>query len=212
MRAARHEPAAVRLVEPTRQGLAAYADALARGWSPDSERDASAERLTALLLDPEAFLRDITGRAPTITLDDGSVAPRLPSRAFWIWDGEFGGAINLRFRPDSEELPPYVSGHIGYTVVPWKRGRGYATLALALILPVARAHGMRRVLLTCDPDNVASRRVIEANGGVQDGAGPRPWAGGRPKLHYWIDTARPAPGAAARPRRLRLAAALVSGR
>jgi hypothetical protein len=51
---------AISLVEPTLAGLSAYGDALARGWSPDSERDASAERLTALLLDPMAFLRDIT--------------------------------------------------------------------------------------------------------------------------------------------------------
>jgi predicted acetyltransferase len=178
----------ITLVEPTLEGLTAYANALAAGWSPDSERDASAERLTALLLDPAAFLRDITGREPTITLDDGSVVPRLPSRAYWIWDGEFSGTINLRWQPGSEELPGYVSGHVGYTVVPWKRRRGYATQALAMVLPVARTQGLERVLLTTDPDNLASRRVIEANGGVLSGTGPHPWASGKVKLLYWVPT------------------------
>lgn len=184
----------VALVEPTLDGLKAYGEALARGWSPDSERDASAERLTALLLDPEAFLRDITGREPTIRLDDGQVVPRLPTRAFWIWDGSFCGTINLRFQPGSEELPSWVSGHVGYTVVPWKRRRGYATRALALILPVAAAHGMRRVLITCDTDNDASRRVIEANGGIFAGTTPHPWVRGKTKLCYWVATRAAMPG------------------
>ncbi|MET0606665.1 MAG: GNAT family N-acetyltransferase, partial [Beijerinckiaceae bacterium] len=48
----------------------------------------------------------------------------------------------------------------------WKNGRGYATEALRLILPVARELGLPFVTITCDSDNYASRRVIEKNGGV----------------------------------------------
>jgi predicted acetyltransferase len=51
-------------------------------------------------------------------------------------------------------------------VVPWKQGRGYATLALGLLLPDARAQGLPFVELTTEPANVASQRVIVANGGV----------------------------------------------
>ena len=57
-------------------------------------------------------------------------------------------------------------GHIGYAVVPWKRGRGYATRALALLLPQARKEGLRFVHLTTDPDNIPSQKVITSNGGV----------------------------------------------
>jgi predicted acetyltransferase len=183
----------VSLAEPTPEGLDAYERALAAGWSPDSERDASLERLKALRRDREGFFREITGREPTPALDDGRVVPRLPMRAFWIWDGAFAGTINLRFQPGTEDLPDHVSGHVGYTVVPWRRGRGYATRALALLLPVARAHGLPRVLLTCDPENAASRRVIEANGGVLAGVGPHPWAPGRVKLHFWVGTGAAGP-------------------
>lgn len=51
-------------------------------------------------------------------------------------------------------------------MVPWKRRRGYATRALDLLLPYARAEGLSHVDPTIDADNVASRRVIEANGGT----------------------------------------------
>jgi predicted acetyltransferase len=82
-----------------------------------------------------------------------------------MWDGEFCGAIGFRWQPGSTDLPPYCLGHIGYSVVPWKRGRGYATRALQLLLPQAKAEGLSFVELTTEADNIASRRVIETNGG-----------------------------------------------
>ena len=83
-----------------------------------------------------------------------------------MWDGEFCGVIGLRWQPGTEALPPYCLGHIGYAVVPWKQRRGYATLALGAMLADARAEGLRHVEITTGPDNVASQRVITANGGV----------------------------------------------
>ncbi|HWQ07610.1 MAG TPA: GNAT family N-acetyltransferase, partial [Holophaga sp.] len=74
--------------------------------------------------------------------------------------------IGFRWRPGTTELPPHCLGHIGYAVVPWKQGRGYATEALKQILPEAVALGLPFVEVTTDPDNVASQRVIEKNGGV----------------------------------------------
>jgi len=66
-------------------------------------------------------------------------------------DTEFGGSIGLRWQPDTSELPPHVLGHIGYAVVPWKEGRGYAKLALKLMLEHARAEGLEYVEITTDP-------------------------------------------------------------
>ena len=56
-------------------------------------------------------------------------------------------------------------GHIGFSVVPWKRKRGYATRALALMLEDAAREGLRYVELTTKLENVASQRVIAANHG-----------------------------------------------
>lgn len=57
-------------------------------------------------------------------------------------------------------------GHIGYLVVPWKRGNGYASQALRLILPDARKQGLTYVELTVDSDNIASQKTILACGGT----------------------------------------------
>ena len=90
----------------------------------------------------------------------------------------------------TEALPPHCPGHIGYAVVPWKRRRGYATAALRAIMPEASAEGLAWVEITTDPDNVASRRVIEANGGVLVERTTRPpQLGGTPALRYRIDLA-----------------------
>jgi predicted acetyltransferase len=109
---------------------------------------------------------DREAKGGPITLPDGTEVPRLPGFVRWLWDGAFCGQIGFRWQPGTEALPPHCLGHIGYAVVPWKRGNGYATKALAMMLPEARREGLRYVELTTDPDNVASQKVITNNGGV----------------------------------------------
>ena len=59
-------------------------------------------------------------------------------------------------------------GHVGYHVVPRYRRQGHATAMLAAACGKCREYGMTRLLVTCQAGNIASRRVIEANGGVLD--------------------------------------------
>jgi len=59
-----------------------------------------------------------------------------------------------------------VLGHIGFSIVPWKRGNGYARQALDLMLGEARRQGLAYVELTVDPDNIASQKVVAACNGV----------------------------------------------
>jgi predicted acetyltransferase len=158
------------LVWPAAQYLSGYVDALQKNWSPDNLRpEVASEQLARIAQDPARFLAeqvDREAKGPPVVLPDGSTVPRLPGYVQWMWDGEFCGSIGFRWQPGTTELPPYCLGHIGYSVVPWKRQRGYATRALQLVLPQARAEGLAYVELTSQIDNVASRRVIEANGGV----------------------------------------------
>jgi len=165
--------AVMQLVRPGPEHLADYRSALERGWSADNLRGAAAarEELDRIAADPDAFLAlmdDPDGQGPPVTLPDGSQHPRIPSLRRWMWvDGSgFAGTIGLRWTQDGTPLPPHVLGHIGYAVVPWQRRHGYATRALALMLPLARAQGLASVEITTDPDNEASQRVIMANGGV----------------------------------------------
>lgn len=158
------------LVWPSAEYLPGYIHALEQGWSPDNTRpEARFELLQRISEDPARFLGeqiDREAKAPPVTLPDGSTVPRLPGYSQWMWDGEFCGVISLRWQRGTNELPPHCLGHIGYSVVPWKRRRGYATEALRLLLPHVWQEGLPHVEIVADLDNIPSQRVIEANGGV----------------------------------------------
>ncbi len=187
----------MRLVWPAQEHLASYVAALERGWSPDNVRGevAAREELKRIAADSAAFLAGLVDReatGPPITLPDGSTVPRLPGYRRWMWDGELCGSIGFRWQPGTAALPPHCLGHIGYAVVPWKQGRGYATLALGLLLPEARAEGLPFVELTTEPTNIASQRVIVANGGVLVERFTTPAAlGATEVLRFRIDLRRP---------------------
>lgn len=157
------------LVWPAPRYLAGYADALKRGWSPDNRRpQAALEELARIAQNSDRFISeqiDREAKGPPVILPDGSSVPRLPGYTRWIWDGEFCGVISFRWQPGTTDLPPYCLGHIGYSVVPWKRRRGYATRALQLLLPETRTEGLPFVELIADADNIPSQRVVETNGG-----------------------------------------------
>jgi predicted acetyltransferase len=92
----------------------------------------------------------------------------VPVTELWFVDGsDYLGTVIIRHR-----LTPALEGaggHVGYHVVPRHRRRGHATRMLAQALVVCEQLGLRQVLVTCAADNLGSRRVIEANGGVLDG-------------------------------------------
>lgn len=76
-------------------------------------------------------------------------------------DEELGG-INLRVgsTPHLDLYP----GHIGYTVHPAHRGHQYAARSVRLLMPVARQLSFENLWITCDPENIASRRTAELAG------------------------------------------------
>jgi predicted acetyltransferase len=103
------------------------------------------------------------------------------------------GEIRLRVGSVVANPSLITSGHVGYSVEEPHRGHGIAARACALLKPVALAHGMRRVVITCDPTNVASRRTCERLGAVLVGVFDVPrdhemYAKGRRKVcrYLWI--------------------------
>jgi predicted acetyltransferase len=178
----------IQLQSPNQAMLPAYVAALEAGWSPSTTRDLTGEHLAAIRTDPAAFISNQREReGGTITLNDGRTVPRIPGPFFWISDGEFCGQINLRYQPGTLDLPPHVSGHVGYSIVPWKQRRGIASAALRLLLPIAAARGLPKVLITCDEGNEGSRKVIERSGGLYAGSQFDAEHGAN-KLLFWLTT------------------------
>lgn len=180
----------LRLVRPGLEHLDSFTAALEAGWSPDTTNPkAGARILTELDDDADAFLAGLEDRDPqgrTIELPDGSVVPRLPQVTRWMWDGQFAGTISVRWQPGTTDLPPTCLGHVGYSVVPWKRRRGYATRALALMLPIAAEQGLPFIAITTDADNEPSQRVVLANGGRLSRTFDKPPEFGSGAMHEYV--------------------------
>lgn len=178
----------MRLVKPSLDLVPAYYDALKRGWSPFTTRPAP-EEVEQIEKDPAVFIASLENHHPTdmFTMPDGSTMKRLPHFRRWMWDGEFCGNMNFRYQHGTSAIPNEAMGHIGYSVVPWKQGRGFAKDALGQILAEARNLGLDYVELHTDPDNTPSQKVILANDGVCIGDGRSHSAfGGTPVLIYRI--------------------------
>lgn len=76
-----------------------------------------------------------------------------------------------------------VGGNIGYGVLPSFRRMGYAKDMLAQALDFSKTIGLKKTLLTCDSDNVASIKTIESCGGVLENEVE---VSGQMKRRYWI--------------------------
>lgn len=107
-----------------------------------------------------------------------------------VVDGGVVGRLSFRHRLNDFLLR--IGGHVGYGVVASHRRKGYAREMLKQSFPLVRARGIDRLLLTCDDDNVGSRKVIESCGGVLENTVEVP---GQTvlKRRYWISlgTAHP---------------------
>jgi predicted acetyltransferase len=107
----------------------------------------------------ETYIRHMTeGSLPWQRTHAGS----LVRCWWWVDDHEFITRISLR--PDLTPGVPHAN-HIGYAVRPSCRRRGHASAMLATVLPIAFGLGIDPVVVVCAETNVASRKVIERNGG-----------------------------------------------
>jgi predicted acetyltransferase len=128
-----------------------------------------------------AYVQKKLDESKGINLADGW----LPHTEYWLTDnGEYIGTIDIRHSLN-EYLEKY-GGHIGYDVRPSQRGKGYGSEILKLALPKAKELGISRILITCNTTNVASRKIIEKNGGVYENTLNEPRSGDD-KMRFWIE-------------------------
>jgi predicted acetyltransferase len=107
----------------------------------------------------------------------------VPSSTYWLVNNTiFIAHVNIRHKLN--ERLRLIGGHIGYAVRPSEQGKGYGSKLLELALPKARVLGLTKVLITCDADNIGSRKVIEKNGGIFQ---QEQIVDGKPILQFFID-------------------------
>lgn len=100
-----------------------------------------------------------------------------------IYNNSIVGDLVLRHELNDALLN--YNGHIGYTVRPIDRGKGYATMMLKEVMVIAKNEGISKLLVTCDVGNVASERVIIKNGGIFEDI--RVEEDGNAIKRFWID-------------------------
>ena len=81
------------------------------------------------------------------------------------YDNRIVGIIDLRHHINHPILE-LLGGHMGYSVRPTERGKGYAKEMLRLNLENCKSRNIDKVMITCSSDNIASAKTILANGGV----------------------------------------------
>lgn len=92
----------------------------------------------------------------------------LPTSEYELFENDTViGKIQIRHKAShGVGIPESMVSHIYYEISPEYRLKGYGTQILALGLLEARNLGLKELFITCREDNVGSRKIIEANGGV----------------------------------------------
>lgn len=111
----------------------------------------------------------------------------VPTTTLFLYDDErdiFLGAVNIRHYLNEGLL--YGGGHIGDGIRPSERRKGYATKMIGLALQECKKMGIDRVLMSCDPDNIGSKKSIMNNGGIFEDEIISKYGNERLE-RYWID-------------------------
>ncbi len=109
----------------------------------------------------------------------------VPASTFWLVrnDNVILGTSSLRHELSGQLRN--IGGHIGFNIRPSERRKGYGTAILALTLEKAKELGLKRVLVTCDDNNISSAKIIEKNGGILEDKYCNDELE-QPKRRYWI--------------------------
>lgn len=153
----------LKLIEPTEAYISQYEDYRREFLAAGDSMDGTGP--LRRIADGREWLRECRLYTDPATVPEGRV---VATQYILIREGDDRLLGMLQLRHTLNDYLALYAGHIGYSVRPSERRRGYAETMLALALPHARALGLRRVMISCAVDNEGSRRTILANGGIFD--------------------------------------------
>jgi len=153
--------------KPSLQLLPSYLEAIQEGHYRNMALGFGDDSFEQIVQDPDAYLTKIQDPVSwKVKLPDGSAFDVTDHALFWITDGaRFIGSLPFRFACDVELLENYC-GHVGLAIRPSLLNIGYGVKALNLAREIARSKKLEFILATCDPNNSASKRLIEHSGGT----------------------------------------------
>ena len=145
--------------------------------SPIINGSAGLDRFSSI----EVWLEELKKRSCEDTVPKGLV-PSSTYLAVREKDNYIVGMIDIRHYLN--EYLTQAGGHIGYGVRKTERNKGYAKQMLKLALEKCKELKIKKVLITCDEDNIASEKVIlSANAKLEDIRN----VDGENKKRFWID-------------------------
>jgi len=154
------------LVRPHHRFRASYVEALREGFVWAAQAPAQADAIAFADAHFADYLKQLDEDGQWARPGQGPALSGVPSNTFWLVEGEeFIGAVNIRARIDTAPLAHF-GGHVGYAVRPSRQRQGHGRRQLALALDICRGMGLGVARLSCAEDNMGSRRIIEANGGL----------------------------------------------
>ena len=130
------------------------------------------------------FIQELDEEAAGIGLPEG-IPPQ--QSYFFLLDEKVIG--ELRYRPKVQQPYETMNGHIGYNLHPAHRGKGYGTIALKMLLEIAKADGLAGVQIPIEGDNPASKRIVVKNGGFLEKTVVDEASGGATYC-YWVDLSK----------------------
>lgn len=117
------------------------------------------------IADPTEYIKKCKDYERPETLPEGLV---IATQFLFIResDNRLVGMIQVRHY-FNDYLSKY-GGHIGYSIRPSERRKGYAKAMLAAVLPFCREINLEKILITCNDNNIASEKTIISNGGIYE--------------------------------------------
>jgi len=114
---------------------------------------------------PTAYIAECKKYTKSDTLPEGLV---IATQFLYIrkTDNRLVGMIQIRHY-FNEYLSKF-GGHIGYSIKPDERRKGYATSMLNAVLPYCKEIGLKKILISCIENNIGSEKTILKNGGVYE--------------------------------------------
>jgi predicted acetyltransferase len=152
----------------------------------DAIREFHAEKLWHYAdMDVDQFEHDVEDYIRDLHLREHTVPVGWVTETVMWWVDERGFIGRISFRHHLNDKLRVFGGHIGYEVRPTRRNEGHGTAMLNAMLPIVRARGLDKVMLTCDTTNIGSQKIIRANGGelediIQNDFRPTP------TMRWWI--------------------------